>query len=179
MPLQLVNFDRHRADLNGQRSCRLVHQVDRLVWQKAIGDVAVRKSGRGYDGRVLDADVVVGLVALFETAQNGDGVFDSWLAHKDDLKTPLQRGIFLDVFAIFIERGRADGPQLTPRQRRLQHVGGVDGAFGRACPYQGVQFVDEEDDAAMRFLNILEHRFEPVFELSAIFRARQHGAEIE
>ena len=179
MPLELVNFDRHRADLNGQRSCRLIDQVDCLVRQKAVRDVAVRKSGRGYDGGVLDAHIVVGLVPLFETAQNGDGVFYCWLAYKDDLKTALQGGIFLDVFAIFIESGRADGPQLTSRQGRFQHVGSVDGAFGCACPYQGVQFVDEEDDAAMRFLNILEHGLEPVFELAAIFRACQHGAQVK
>jgi hypothetical protein len=42
-----------------------------------------------------------------------------------------------------------------------------------------VQFIDEEDDAAVRFLNILEHRLEPVFELAAIFRACQHGAQVE
>ena len=41
--LQLVDLGRHRVDLNAQRSRRLVDQVNRLVGQKAVADVAMRK----------------------------------------------------------------------------------------------------------------------------------------
>ena len=62
------------------------------------------------------------------------------------LETALQSGIFLDVFAIFVERGGADRTQFAASQRRLQHVRGVDGAFGGPGSDQGVQLVDEEND---------------------------------
>jgi hypothetical protein len=39
-----------------------VDQVDGLVRQKAVGDVAVREGGRGHDGRILDPDAVMDLV---------------------------------------------------------------------------------------------------------------------
>jgi hypothetical protein len=42
-----------------------------------------------------------------------------------------------------------------------------------------VQLVDEEHDLAVRFFDLLEHRLEAVFELTAIFCAGEHGAEIE
>ena len=51
-------------------------------------------------------------------------------------------------FAILVERGRADGAQFAARELRLEHVGGVHRAFGRARADDGVQLVDEQDDLA-------------------------------
>jgi len=61
------------------------------------------------------------------------------------------------VLAVFVERGCADGAQLTAGRARLEQVGGVDGAFRGAGGDQGVQLVDEEDDLAVRALDLLEH----------------------
>ena len=179
LALQLVDLGGHGADLNGERRGGFVDQVDGLVGQEAVADVAVRERGRGHDGRVLDAHVVVLLVAIFQAAQDGDGVLDVGLAHVDDLEAALEGRVLLDVFAVLVERGGADGAQLAARQGRLEHVAGVDGAFGRARADQRVQLVDEEDDLAVRFLDFLEHGLEPVFELAAIFCAGEHGAEVE
>ena len=51
------------VDLHLDARRRLVDQVDRLVGQEAVGDVAVRQLGRGDDRRVGDLDAVVHLVA--------------------------------------------------------------------------------------------------------------------
>ena len=147
--LQLVDLRWHGVDLDAQRSCRFIDQVDGLVGQEAVGDVAMRQRRRRDDGRVLDADAVMHFVLLAQSAQDGDGVFHAGLAHEDDLEAALQRGIFLDVLAILVERGCADGAQLAARQRRLQHVGGVNRAFRRAGSHQRVQLVDEQDDLAL------------------------------
>ena len=40
-PLGLVELDRHRVDLHAQPRRRLVHEVDGLVRQEALGDIAV------------------------------------------------------------------------------------------------------------------------------------------
>jgi len=46
-----------------------------------------------------------------------------WLADQDRLNTGrLQRRVFLDIFAIFIQRGCSDRVQFTARQRRFEHV---------------------------------------------------------
>ena len=66
------------------------------------------------------------------------------------MKPPFERRVFLDVFAIFIERGRADGAQFAARQHRLEHVRRVDRSFGRTGANDGVQFVDEQNDLALR-----------------------------
>ena len=167
------------ADLDGERGRGLVDQVDGLVGQEAVGDVTVRERCGGDDGRVLDADLVVRLVALLEAAQDGDGVLDVGLADVDDLEAALEGRVLLDVLAVLIQRGCADGPQLAARERRLEHVAGIDSAFGRAGTDEGMQLVDEEDDLAVRVFDLLEDGLEAVFELAAIFCAGEHGAEVE
>ena len=72
------------------------------------------------------------------------------LADDDRLEAPLERRVLLDVLAVLVERRRADRAQLAARQHRLEHVGRVDGALGRAGADDRVQLVDEEDDLARR-----------------------------
>src|SRR2546427_8391890 len=54
--LDLVDLLGHRVDLHPDAGRRLVHEVDRLVGQEAVGDVAVREHGRGDECSVLDLD---------------------------------------------------------------------------------------------------------------------------
>jgi hypothetical protein len=43
----------------------------------------------------------------------------------------------------------------------------------------GVQLVDEGDDLPVGFLDLLQHRLEPLLELAAVLRAGDHRAEVE
>ena len=94
-----VDLDRAGVDLHAQPGGRFVDEVDRLVGELAPADVAVGQA-RGCDQRgVLDLDLVVRLVALLQTAQDGDRVLHRGLADEDLLEAALQRGILLDVLA--------------------------------------------------------------------------------
>ena len=112
-PLQSVDFGGHALQVHGHAAGGLVDQVDRLVGQEAIGDVAMRQFGRGHQRRVLDLDVVVGLVAGFQAAEDGQGVVHRRLVDVDGLETPLQGGVLLDVLAVFVQRRGADATQIT------------------------------------------------------------------
>ena len=177
--IQIVDFDRHGADLQTQRGAGLVDQVDGLIGQEAVGNVAMREHGGGEDGRILDAHSVVNLEFLLEPAQDGDGVVHGRLADEDGTETARQGGILFDVLLVFVERGGADAAQLPARQRRLEQVGRVDRAFRRARPDQGVQLVDEADDLAVGIDDFLDHRFEAVFEFAAELGAGDHAAEVD
>ena len=74
-------------------------------------------------------------VALAQAAQDGDRVLDRGLIHHHRLEASFQGGIFLDVLAVLIQRGGADGAQLAASQRRLEHVGGVNSPFRCAGTY--------------------------------------------
>ena len=122
---------------------------------------------------------MVHLVALLQAAQDGDGVLDGRLADHDRLEAPLQGRVLLDVLAVLVERGRADGAQLAAGQRRLEQVGGVDRALGRAGPDDRVQLVDEEDDLAGGVLDLLEDGLEPVLELAAVLGPGEQRAHVQ
>ena len=108
-----------------------------------------------------------------------DRVLDRRLADEHRLEAALERLVLLDVLAVLVERGGADAAQLAARERGLEHVGGVHRALGRAGADQRVQLVDEQDDAARRRLDLLEHGLEAVLELAAVLRARDQRAQVE
>ncbi|KEP73430.1 hypothetical protein HR12_10415, partial [Microbacterium sp. SUBG005] len=80
--------------------------------------------------------MMVQLITLFQSSQNGDGIFNAWFSDKHLLEATLQRGIFFNVLTILVQRSGADAVKFTTRQRRFQHVPGIHCAvsFTRAPP---------------------------------------------
>ena len=178
-PLHLIDFDRHAADLHPQRRACFVDDVDGLVRQEAIADVSVRQNRGGHDRRVLDANSVVNLVLLFQAAEYSDRVVHRRLAHQHRLETPRESRVLFHVLAVFRERRRADAAQIAARQRRFQHVGRVDRAFGRARAHQRMQFIDEANQLAVGIRDFLQDGLETVLEFAPELGPGDHGTEIE
>src|SRR5579875_1202530 len=111
--VELIDLLRLRLRLHAQPRGGLVHQVDRLVGEEAVGDAAVRKRRRRDDRGVGDADAVMQFVFLLDAAQDRDGVLDRGLADEYRLEAPRQRRILLDMLAIFVERGGTDAVELA------------------------------------------------------------------
>ncbi len=177
--LQAIELFRLGVDLHADARGGFVHQVDGLVRQLAIGDVAVGQRGGGDDGRIGDFHAVMHGVALLQATQDRDGVLDARLAHEHFLEAALQRGILLDVLAVFVERGGADAMQLAARQRGLEHIARVHRAIGLAGADHGVQFVDEQDDLAFVLGQIVEHGLQSLLELAAELGAGDQRAHVE
>ena len=77
--VHLVEFLRHAVHLGADHGTGLVDQVDGLVRQEPVGDIAVREN-RGRDQCVvLDMNPVMHLEALAQTTQNGNRVFNRGL----------------------------------------------------------------------------------------------------
>ena len=112
----------------------LVDEVDGLVGEEPIGQVAVGEVGCRHDCLVGEAHRVVGLVTVLQPHEDLDGVGEGRLVDVDGLEAPLQGGVLLQVFAVLLEGGGTDGLQLAPGQHRLEDRGGVDGAFGTPAP---------------------------------------------
>ena len=62
--VHLIEFRRQRVELGLNHCAGFIDQVDCLVGQEAVGDIAVRKHGRADQCAVLNFHVVVVLVAL-------------------------------------------------------------------------------------------------------------------
>src|SRR5262245_874004 len=116
-------------------------------------------------------------VKTADAGQDLDRFLDRWFVNLDRLEPPLKSGISLDVLAIFIERSGADRLQLSARKRRLQNIGGIDRAFGRARADEGMKLVDKED--ARGFLDLSHDFLQPLFEFAAVLRSGDQSADIE
>ena len=68
---------------------------------------------------VVDLDAMKDFVALFESAENGNGVFDGRLIHLDRLEPALERRIFFDVFPVLVQSRRADAVKFSAREHWL------------------------------------------------------------
>ncbi len=178
LTVELVQFRRLGIQLHLDARRRLVHEVNRLVRQKPVGDVAMRQRRRRDQRGILDAHAVMDLVPLLEPAQNRDGRLNGRFLDHDRLETPLQRRVFLDVFAVFVQRRRAHAAQFAARELRFHDVRRVRCAFRRARADDGVQFVNEQNDFAFAGDDFLEERLEPVLEFAAVFRPGNHRAQI-
>ena len=163
---------------DAQPAAGLVDEVDGLVRQVPVGDVAVGQVGRGHDGLIGDGDAVVGLVAVPQALEDLDGVGQRRLLHLDGLEAALEGGVLLQVLAVLVEGGGPDGLQLAAGQHGLEDRGGVDGALGRAGADEGVQLVDEQDDVAAG-ADLLEHLLEALLEVTPVAGAGHQGAEVQ
>ena len=144
----------------------------------AVADVAVGEVGRGDERLVGDGDPVVGLVLVADALEDLDRVGQRGLVDLHRLEAALEGGVLLDVLAVLVERGGADGLQLAAGEHRLEDRRRVDRALGGAGTDEGVDLVDEQHDVAAG-LDLLEHLLEALLEVAAVAAAGDEGAEVE
>ena len=130
-------------------------------------------------GIILDAHLVVVLVALLQSAKDRDGIHLIGLVDHHRLEAALQGLVFLEVFLVFVERGGTDGTQLTAGQGRLEDVGGIHGSLTAARTHQGVDFVDEEDDVALGVCHLFDDALETLLKLALVFGTGHQRAHVE
>ena len=94
------------------------------------------------------------------------------------LEATLERRVLLDVLAVLVEGGGADGLQLAAGQHRLQDRCGVDRALGGSRADERVDLVDEQDDVAAG-LDLLEHLLQALLEVAAVAGTGDESAEVE
>ena len=157
---------------------RLVDEVDGLIRQEAVLDVAVGEVRGGLDGTLRVAHVVVLLVARLERGQDLDRVLDARLLHIDRLEATLKGRILGEVLAEFLSRGGADNLESTAREHGLKHGACVDRALGRTGTDDGVHLVDKQDDV-VGFGGLLDHVLETLLKLAAILSARNEARQVE
>jgi len=119
------------------------------------------------------------LVAIPQTAQHLDGVFDAWFFHIDRSKAAFKRGIFLNVLVIFIAGCRADALQIAARQSWFEHIRGIHGALRRPCSNHGMQLVNKQDHFTVGFLDFLNRILEAFLKFPSKARAGNHGAKVK
>ena len=166
-----------RALVHAHARGSLVDQVDGLIGQEAVGDIAGGKFGGGLEGFVGDRQAVVLLVRVLMPLRISIVSSMRGLIDHDRLEAAFERRVAFDVLAVFVQGGGADDLQLAARKRGLEDVRGVDRRTGRAGADEHVHLVDEEDRAGG--LQFVDDPFEAFFKLAAVHRAGDQRADIE
>jgi len=156
----------------------LIENVDGLVRQKTIADIAVGETYTCFDSIGSIPDAVVALVALPDAVEYVSGLLYRRLLDKHCLEPPLERSVFLEVFTVLVQGGGSDALEFSPRERWLEHVGGIDGAFGTAGTYDGMEFIDEQDDIA-RGCYLFHDTLEALFKFTAVLCASHDGGHVQ
>ena len=178
-PFNLVNLRGDAVDLHSQPRRSFVDKVDCLVRQKPVRNVAMRKGGRGYNGRVFNADLVMELIFFLQTPEDGDRLLDTRLADIYRLETSLEGSIFFYIFAKFVEGCGADAAQLSACQGGFQHIRRINRSLGASGAYDRVEFVNEKNDGARCFIDFFQNRLQPVLKFSAEFCPGKQRPQIE
>ncbi|CDC30491.1 putative uncharacterized protein [Faecalibacterium sp. CAG:82] len=176
---QIIHLAGHTVHLGLDHGAGLIHQVNGLIGEEAVGDIAVREGSGGDQGVIADLDAVEHFVPLFQAAQDGDGVFHRGLIHLYRLETAFQGGVFLDILAVLVQRGGTNAVQLAAGQHGLEQVARVHGTIGLAGTHDGVQLINEEDDLALTLLDFVQHALQALLKLTAVFCTGHQSAHVQ
>ena len=69
--------------------------------------------------------------------------------------------------------------ELTPRQRRLEHIARVHGTFGLARADHGMELINEQDHLPFFLAELVQHRLEAFLEVAAVLRPGQERTQIQ
>ena len=176
---QIVHLAGHTVHLGLDHGAGFIHKVDGLIRQETVGDIAVGKGGSGDQGAIVDLHAVEHLVPLLQTAQDGDGILHGRFIHLHRLEPALQCGVFFDILAVLVQRGRADAVQFAARQHGLEQVACVHSAVGLTGTHDGVQLIDEEDDLALTLLHLVQHALQALLKLAAVLCTGHQSAHVQ
>ncbi|OQA09625.1 MAG: hypothetical protein BWY65_01028 [Firmicutes bacterium ADurb.Bin373] len=115
----------------------------------------MRKHRRSHQGGVFNPHPVVHFIFFFQAAQDGYAILYVGLSHVDRLKTAFQSGVFFYMFAVLVQGSCPHAAQFTPRQRRLEHIGRVNGPFRRPGAHQGMKLINKKDNFSLGFVDFL------------------------
>ena len=179
MAADIVQLRGQGIDFRADQGTGLIHQVDGLIRQEPVGDIAVGEGRRSDQGRVLNFDTVENLIPLLESPQDRDGILHRRFGDHYRLEPPLQGGILFNILAVFVQGGGADAVQLTPGQHRFEQVAGIHGAVGLAGAHNGMQFIDKQQNPAFAFPDFLQNGLQAFLKFTAEFRTGDQTAHIQ
>ena len=119
------------------------------------------------------------LIPLLQPPKDSDGIFHTGFSDEDLLEPAFEGRVFFNILAVFIKRCSTNKPQLTAGQHRLEHVAGIHGPFSCAGANDSVDLINESDNIAVRFFDLIEHCFHALFKFTAVFAACNHRAHIK
>ncbi len=157
---------------------RLIHQVNRLIRQEPVIDIACRQLHSCLQRFVRDRHLVMLFIGRTQPPQNFRGFPLRRLFDLDRLESPLQGSILLNIFPVFFLCRRTDQLQLSARQGGLQNIRRIQRTLGAACPDNRVQLIHEQQNIAA--VNDLRNDpLDPLLKFAPVLGASHHSCHIQ
>ena len=99
-----------------------IHYIDRLVWKKTVGDIAITQLNSEFDTLIRVPHIVMLFIFILDVVEDGDRFFRSRGINNDLLETPVESTIFLDVLTIFIKCCGTNTLYFATRKGGLEHI---------------------------------------------------------
>jgi hypothetical protein len=176
--LRLVAFTHGGAAPQLHPGAGLVQQIDGLVGQEAVGDVAVGQVDRRVQHGRAVFDPVEQLIAALDAVQDPQGLRLVRRVDVHRLEPPHQAAVLVDVLGELLVRGGPDALHFAPGQGRLEDIGRVQAALRGAGADDAVDLVDEQDHAGI-LGGLGDDRLQPLLELAAVLGPGHHQAQVQ
>ena len=117
------------------------------------------------------------VIALYPL-EDGGGLGDARFVDVYRLEAALERGVLLDILAVFAEGGRADDLYLAAGKGGLEDVRGVHAALALARADEVMHLVDEKNDIPLA-LDLVDEPLDAALELPAELRSGNQRGKVE
>ena len=119
------------------------------------------------------------LVTFLDTTEDTDGIYLVRFVDHDGLESTLQCLILFEVLLILVEGSGTDGSQFATCQGRFQNVGSIHGALATASAYQGMDFINEEDNLTVGIGYLLDDALESFLKFTLVFCTSHQCTHVE
>ena len=179
LPGYRIQFRRGRIHFGADLGAGFVHQVDGLIRQEPVGDIAVRKGSRSDDGRVRDLHAMEHFIALFQATQNGDGFLHSRLIYLHRLEPPFQSRVLFNILAVFVQGCGTDAVQLAAGQHRLQKVSCIHAALSLTGSHDGMQLINKQNNLSLGLFHFGKNRLQTLLEFAPVLGTGNQRTHIQ
>ena len=157
----------------------LVNQVDGLVGQVTVGDVAGTAGDSEFQRIIVIGHPMERLITLLEHLHNPQRLVNARFLDGHLLEAAHQATVAHDVAVVFLIGGRSDKPHSPALQIRFQQVAGIHRALTRlSSSHDIVDFVDVEDGSLLGG-DTVHHRLEAFLKVTTILSAGNQGAQVQ
>ena len=118
-------------------------------------------------------------VTFLQPTQDGDGAGGIRLVHHYGLESAFQCLVLFEILLVFVQGSGTDATELSTSQGWFQDVGRIHGSFTLTGTHKRVDFVDKEDDVAVRFGHFVDDRFQSFLELTLVLGTGYECPHIE
>ena len=134
------------------------------------------KGGRGYNGRVFNADMVVEFVFFFQAPEYCDCLLNAWFADIYGLETSFKGGdLFLCIYGIHRGLWRRYSGVLPVARAGFSIFDASTEPWAPPAPTIVWSSSMKEDNSACSFIDFFQDRFQPVFKFSSKFGCQREA----